>query len=114
VAYPYKVRKVRSAHTPPVKILILWYVKFSNLNLKTCGPIILKSLKSLKRTQLSSAHDQFIVYGQPRIDSAHFHERFLVNEHTTMHETFMRYCELTCRPYLSVRADGDGPAMDDV
>ena len=57
-------------------------MKFSNLSLKICVPIIIKSLKSLKRTQLSSARDQLsTVY---HVDSAQFDERFVVHENPAM------------------------------
>src|SRR6218665_1565971 len=59
-------------------MLILWCIKFSNLRLKTCVPTILKSLKSLKRTQLSSAHNQLsTVY---KVDSTQFNKHFLAHE----------------------------------
>ena len=57
-------------------------MKSSNLSLKICVPIILKISKSLKRTQLSSAHDQLsTVY---HVDSAQFDERFLVHKNPAM------------------------------
>src|SRR6218665_415336 len=50
-------RCVRCLRTP-CENFKFWYMKFSNLSLKICVPIIIKSLKSLKRAQLSNARDQ--------------------------------------------------------
>ena len=49
-------RCVRCVRTP-CENFKFWYMKFSNLSLMVCVPIIIKSLKSLKRAQLSSARD---------------------------------------------------------
>src|SRR6218665_183060 len=88
-------RCVRCLRTP-CENFKFWYMKFSNLSLKICVPIIIKSLKSLKRAQLSNARDQLVVYGLPCIDSAQFDERFLVHENPAMRPNALlpyRYCD---------------------
>src|SRR6218665_1887478 len=52
-------RCVRCVRTP-CENFNFWYMKFSNLSLKICVPIILKSLKSLKAHSFRS-----VVYGLP-------------------------------------------------
>src|SRR6218665_257385 len=80
---------IQGAYALPVKILILWYmyIKFSNLSFKTktCVPIILKSLKSLRHTHSLAALT--IIFLRP----TKFDKRYMVNENTTMRPNALSY-----------------------